>query len=76
MNDDPELNLGPAAGMVERIELHAEVRRLNAKLLQFVNLALDQGDEIDRLKAENARLTELVKLHMAADLARADLDED
>jgi len=45
-----------------------------SKRLSFVNVELQ--DINDGLKAENARLQELVKTFMAADLARADLDRD
>ena len=45
-----------------------------AKRVAFVNVELQ--DINDGLKAENARLQELVKTFIAADLARADLDRD
>lgn len=38
--------------------------------------AVELQDINDGLTAENIRLVKLVKLHMAADLARADLDRD
>lgn len=56
------------------IELKAENRKISERLMQFLWTNLDLQDINDGLKAENARLQELVKLHMMADLARADVD--
>ena len=58
------------------VELKAEKRKLHDRRRQFVWVNLELQDINDGLKAENARLQELVKTFMAADLARADVDRD
>ena len=65
-----------AAAESQVVELKAETRKTYEQLIRFLWTNLDLQDINDGLKAENARLQELVKTFMAADLARADLDRD
>lgn len=80
---DPEHVFAPSAGIFAAEQLRrelAEVKAVNRKqherMMNLLWMNLDLQDINDGLKAENERLKELVKLHMAADLARADLDRD
>ena len=65
-----------AAAESQVVELKAETRKTYEQLIRFLWTNLDLQDINDGLKAENARLQELVKTFMAADLARADVDRD
>jgi len=65
-----------AAAESQVVELKAETRKTYEQLIRFLWTNLDLQDINDGLKAENARLQELVKTFIAADLARADLDRD
>ena len=65
-----------AAAESQVVELKAETRKTYEQLIRFLWTNLDLQDINDGLKAENARLQELVKMFIAADLARADVDRD